>query len=428
MKNKSRELAFIAVLAVVVLVQLISGGNNKGFAENQPLVEKSTTASEDVLVKKAVKSEGTTSDKLTTKINVIYRSTLSDEPPVGYIRKTSVASDFDNKILSYTNSRLLVYTEPRLDAEVAGVLYSKNVAEVLDTEFEWSHIKSGELEGYVRNTEVLFGREAQVVAEMIGNKSATVTAQSCSVYASPNSSSECIATFNQGDTPDVYDTNGDFLMVGAGEGYGFVERKDIEVDYGLENGITLAEETARLEQERIAAEAAAAAAAAAEAKRREAEAAAAAAKASKNYAAGTVQRAPFNATDEELHILAAIVFYEAGWQSFEGKLAVANVVLNRVLSPKFRQNTIASVVYAPGQFTGASLNGGPSPRFLNEYLSKSNEELNKVGTGGSLDAARAALSGLNNVADYDFFISVPKANYAKYIRWMQISNHIFYTY
>ena len=49
-------------------------------------------------------------------------------------------------------------------------------------------------------------------------------------------------------------------------------------------------------------------------------------------------------TDEEFKILVCVTFLEAGNQSYKGKLATANAVINRVLSKKF-PNSIKSVVY-----------------------------------------------------------------------------------
>ena len=138
----------------------------------------------------------------------------------------------------------------------------------------------------------------------------------------------------------------------------------------------------------------------------------------------TTQRAPYSATEEEIHLLAAIVYYESGWEPAAGQLAVANVILNRVLSPRFKQNTIKDVIFAPGQFSGVIVNGEVSAKFL-QFYNMSNEELNKK---GCYDAALRALAGENNIGDLCFFISVKKANYAKYTKYTIINNHCFYTY
>ena len=97
-----------------------------------------------------------------------------------------------------------------------------------------------------------------------------------------------------------------------------------------------AEETARLEAE------AQAKAAAEEAARIAAEAQQAA------LAAQAAQTAAISA--EELKLLANIIYCEAGSESYVGKVAVGNVIMNRVKSAS-QPNTITEVVYAKGQFS-----------------------------------------------------------------------------
>ena len=97
-----------------------------------------------------------------------------------------------------------------------------------------------------------------------------------------------------------------------------------------------AEEAARLEAE------AQAKAAAEEAARIEAEAQQAA------LAAQAAQTAAISA--EELKLLANIIYCEAGSESYVGKVAVGNVIMNRVKSAS-QPNTITEVVYAKGQFS-----------------------------------------------------------------------------
>ena len=104
-----------------------------------------------------------------------------------------------------------------------------------------------------------------------------------------------------------------------------------------------AEEAARLEAE------AQAKAAAEEAARLEAEAQAKAAEAQQAaLAAQAAQTAAISA--EELKLLANIIYCEAGSESYVGKVAVGNVIMNRVKSAS-QPNTITEVVYAKGQFS-----------------------------------------------------------------------------
>lgn len=60
-----------------------------------------------------------------------------------------------------------------------------------------------------------------------------------------------------------------------------------------------------------------------------------------------------NVADDEIEILERIVQAEAGGSGYDGMLAVANVVLNRVKSERF-PNTVTDVVFANRQFTPIS--------------------------------------------------------------------------
>jgi len=59
-------------------------------------------------------------------------------------------------------------------------------------------------------------------------------------------------------------------------------------------------------------------------------------------------------TKEELYMLAQVITGEARGEKTKGKIAVANVVMNRVLSRGYPGDTIEAVITAPGQFSGYS--------------------------------------------------------------------------
>lgn len=116
--------------------------------------------------------------------------------------------------------------------------------------------------------------------------------------------------------------------------------------------VQAAEEAARIEAEAQAKAAAAEAAqleAEAQAKAAAEEAARIAAEAQQAaLAAQAAQTAAISA--EELKLLANIIYCEAGSESYVGKVAVGNVIMNRVKSAS-QPNTITEVVYAKGQFS-----------------------------------------------------------------------------
>lgn len=68
----------------------------------------------------------------------------------------------------------------------------------------------------------------------------------------------------------------------------------------------------------------------------------------------------YDYTDEELTMLAKLIHGEARGESLKGKIAVANVVMNRVLARGYPGDTIKAVITASGQFSGYSSSIRPS--------------------------------------------------------------------
>ena len=341
----------------------------------------------------------TEEEVVSADLNVVYRSTLTSTAVVDEFESSIDNSDYSNKIISYTNERLCMYAEPEYTSDVVGVMYSGTEADIVKRGSEWTEVTSGGVTGYIKNTDVLFGEEAQKIAETIGDKSDGLV-----VYSEASASSSQVAELSKGESVGAYEECDGYVMISHEGGYGYVKADGVSISYGLDSAISIEEE-----KKRQAEEAAAKAAAAAKEK----------------YASvSTTARSSYSASADEIHLLAAIVYWESGWEPANGQLAVANVVLNRVLSSRFSQNTIASVIYAPGQFSGVAENGAPSARFQ-AVLNMSNEQLNQR---GCYDAAVTALSGQNNIGDLLFFINVRKANYNKYTSYTIINNHCFYIY
>jgi spore germination cell wall hydrolase CwlJ-like protein len=102
-------------------------------------------------------------------------------------------------------------------------------------------------------------------------------------------------------------------------------------------------------------------------------------------------------TKDDLRLLTCLIHAEAGSQSYEGKLAVANIVLNRVKSSKY-PDSIKAVIYSPGQFSVAS--SGSLQKQLDRYGS-----FNSKSQLLSVKAAKDALEGANNIGSRLYFHS-----------------------
>ena len=94
--------------------------------------------------------------------------------------------------------------------------------------------------------------------------------------------------------------------------------------------------------------------------------------------------------EEEVKLLAALIFCEAGNQPYDGKVAVGAVVMNRISSKRF-PNTLKGVIYQRGQFTPAMTG-----------------KLGRILSSGRIpascyEAAQDAMNGANPVGNALFF-------------------------
>ena len=147
------------------------------------------------------------------------------------------------------------------------------------------------------------------------------------------------------------------------------------------------------------------------------------------------KKAPYS--QGELRLLSSLIYAEAGNQSYKGMLAVANVVINRAKSKAYwHVNTIKEVIYDNKwsvQFSVTKPKNGKSQldRALYFYDTGKypgrNVEIEQKAMNKAIKAARAALSGENNIGDYLCF-KVNKSTSAirsKY-QYKILEDHIFY--
>ncbi len=93
----------------------------------------------------------------------------------------------------------------------------------------------------------------------------------------------------------------------------------------------------------------------------------------------------FNVSEEDLELFAGLIECEAGSTDYDGMLAVASVVVNRMKSSAY-PDTLRGVIYQSGQFPPAH-NG-----FLDRVIARGVKD-------SCLQVARDALAGKNNVGD-----------------------------
>lgn len=290
------------------------------------------------------------------------------------------------------DSVLNVRAEADADSEQVGVLYKDTGGKVLEQKDGWSKIESGELVGWAMDDYLVFGDEVKQRADESGNMVATISTDSLRVREEPNSLATILGYVSNDDvlTVAAMSDNG-WVEITYNDTTGYINGDYLTVEPMLASGDTVEaiqeKEEAKKQTERE------------EAEKRASEA---------GFEMTLVES--YEGTISDMELLATIIYCEAGNQSHEGKVAVGNVVINRVNSGSF-PNTFEAVIRAPRQFSPVA--SGKFDRMLGSGRVPENCYV----------AAQDAMDGISYVGDCLYFKN-PKIAGAH--AGITIGDHVFW--
>ena len=296
---------------------------------------------------------------------------------------------WDNRLMADVNDFLYVRESADPNSEIVGKLYKGDVAEIQETGSEWTHVLSGNVDGYVSNDYCLTGTEALTYAEANFDTEAQVLTNGLRIRKEASADASVVTAVTEGTVLKVDDqaeTDDEWVAVVYGGTTCYVSSDYVTTALALGEGITIEEEQA--EQARIAAEEAAK-------------------KASQTTEITTVQKEAAEATADDVTLLAAIIQCEAGNEVYEGQLAVGAVVMNRVRAAGY-PGSVYEVIYQKSQFppAGAGL--------VAKVIAKGPKE-------SCIQAAQEALGGADNTSGATCFKRASSGHAG-----VVIGNHVFY--
>lgn len=255
---------------------------------------------------------------------------------------------------SIVDGTVNVRTEADEGSETAGVLKKGAGGVVLEQSDGWTRIQSGSFTGWVSDSWLVFGEEAQLILEQ-SVPTATIQVASLNVRKGPGMEYGVLGTVHEGEALEAESvTDNGWVEVAWKGGTGYVSARYADVDGSLDTT------TAPLMA------------------------------VSEDVAPQAESVAAYAGSASELEMLATIIYCEAGNQPWEGKVAVGNVVLNRIASGSF-PNDMDSVLRAPSQFT--PVGSGKYDRMLNSGRVPQS----------CYDAAQAAMDGESYVGGCLYF-------------------------
>lgn len=284
---------------------------------------------------------------------------------------------WENRLMAEVEEFLYVRENGDGEAAIVGKLYKGAVAEIVEAGDTWTHIVSGNVDGYVNNEYCVFGQEALAYANANFDTVAKIQTDGLRVRSEADAESAVVTAVYTGTTL-VVDKEApaaeEWVAVKYGEKTAYVSAEYVTTELNLGVGITVAEEQAAI------------------AKAKEEEAAR---KAAQVKEVTVLQNQAVAASVDEVILLAAIIQCEAGNECYEGQVAVGAVVMNRVRSGRY-PNSIYEVIYQPGQFTPAGqgsvdkvIASGPKA----SCIQAAQEALNGTDNTGGATGFRRASSG-----------------------------------
>jgi len=383
--KKVIESGVVAALAIALTVTAVTGNRVSTVKDSDTVAE--TQMDENGIAGVAVvmnEYEMEAADELDSLISVVKTDVsfvasaadgMMDEEIVSGEPLSEEEKEWQDKLMAAVDDFLYVRAKADADSDIVGKMYKGDRAVIKKAGKNWTKIKSGNVEGYVKNEYCVTGSEALSYAKENCDTVAKVTIDGLRIRKSPNRDAAVVKVVASGEKL-VVDTEAEVT-----EGWVAV-KVDSKVCYVSEDYVTVSLKTGKavtLEEEAAAIKA-------------EEEKKAAARTNSSNgqtSSSGSTQGTSLAATADEETLLAALIQCEAGGQSVECMTAVGAVVVNRVHSGSF-PNTLYGVIYQSGQFGPAS-SGRLESRLASGVSSSARQ------------AARAALNGNDPTGGAKYF-------------------------
>lgn len=298
-------------------------------------------------------------------------------------------TEWQNRLMADVDEFLYVRASGDADAEIIGKLYKGDVADVVESGDTWTHVVSGDVDGYVNNDYCVSGEDALVYAQENVETEAQVNTNGLRVRNAASEDASVITAVSEGTTLTV-DTDAEaedgWVAVKYKGQTAYVSADYVTTELALGEAVTIEEEKAAL------------------AKKAEEEAAA---KAAQTTETSTVQNASVSASYDDVTLLAALIQCEAGNECYEGQLAVGAVVMNRLRSGAY-PSSISGVIYQSGQFP-------PAGQGMVASIAANGPKSSCV------QAAQQALGGSDNTGGATCFSRASSGRAG-----VVIGNHVFY--
>ncbi len=151
------------------------------------------------------------------------------------------AFGYINLGVAQVDGNLNVRKEPGTEAEVVGKMPNNAGCEIIEEDGEWTKIKSGKVEGYVKSEYLLSGDEALTKAAEVKQTIATVNTTTLYVREEPNTDCKIITSMPIGEELEVVETLEGWVKINVDSDEGYVSSDYVDISVELPKAQTMTE-------------------------------------------------------------------------------------------------------------------------------------------------------------------------------------------
>lgn len=148
---------------------------------------------------------------------------------------------YTNLGVADVDGNLNIRKGPSIDAEIVGKMPDDAGCEILGVEGDWTHIRSGKVEGYVSSEYLLSGEAAYARAEEVKQTIATVTTTTLYVREQPNTDCKILTSMPMGEELEVVELLDGWVQINVDSDIGYVSADYVEISVELKKAMTMTE-------------------------------------------------------------------------------------------------------------------------------------------------------------------------------------------
>ena len=144
--------------------------------------------------------------------------------------------DFSNKAIVAAEGQVNIRKAADINSNKVGIINGGGLVTVVEKGSEWSHITSGNCDGYIKNEFLAFGNDAKTYAEKNLQKVVVINATTLKLRADSNEQSDCLTLLTGGE---------EYGIISEGSGWTYIEVDDSLSGYVKNDYVSISYRTSK---------------------------------------------------------------------------------------------------------------------------------------------------------------------------------------